>query len=83
MMIMMIYIYIYIYIYKPKSIFKCSLAASNLEVFLLIDRFKYHGLRIQSILQFTYTWRANRWIQTFHKGISPMLNANSLAIVIY
>ena len=37
----------------------------------------HQGLRTQSTLLFTHSWRENNWIHTFPKGISAMWNAIS------
>ena len=71
-----------IYIYSTPStlgrmwqkvlFFKLSKAGFN-SVFL-----PNQGLRIQSALLFNYSWRKNRWIHAFPKGISTKWNVNSL-----
>ena len=39
------------------------------RVFFLLDWLPYYKAKEQSTQVFTYTWRKNRWIHAFSKGI--------------
>ena len=58
---------------NTRSIFKWSTTGLNSEFF-----FSKTEYQTMAILLFAYSWRENRWLHTFTKGISTKGNANSL-----
>ena len=61
-----------------RLIFLVKFNRFELRDFFLLDQLPYQDYRIQSALQFTYSWWENSWIHTFSKGIWTMGNVNSL-----
>ena len=77
-----------VYIHQPLRpsrmwhgfIFKAELNWFGFKVFLLLDWLPNPSLRTKSALLFNHSWRDNKRIHTFPKGISALWNAVSSRI---
>ena len=54
--------------------FKRSLTGFEFRVFLLLYQLPHQGWRTQSVLLLTHSWRENKGVHTFPKGICPKVN---------